>query len=119
MPTCATSRRSPIRLPGRELIALLDDCFDCMVRPMTRRGGEVLKFLGDGLLAIFRTRRPAAGGDLRRGSGGGQRGARPDGRCWPPPRRRPASRRPASTSRCMSARCSTAMSAPRRGSTSR
>lgn len=49
-------------LPGRELIALLDDCFDCMVRPMTRRGGEVLKFLGDGLLAIFRTdgRRRAA-----------------------------------------------------------
>jgi len=49
-------------LPGRALIALLDDCFDCMVRPMTRRGGEVLKFLGDGLLAIFRTdeRRRAA-----------------------------------------------------------
>jgi adenylate cyclase len=49
-------------LPGRDLIALLDDCFDCMVRPMTRRGGEVLKFLGDGLLAIFRTddRRRAA-----------------------------------------------------------
>jgi len=49
-------------LPGRELIALLDECFDCMVRPMTRRGGEVLKFLGDGLLAIFRTddRRRAA-----------------------------------------------------------
>jgi adenylate cyclase len=42
-------------LPGRELIGLLDDCFDCMVRPVTRRGGEILKFLGDGLLAIFRT----------------------------------------------------------------
>jgi adenylate cyclase len=42
-------------LAGHELIALLDDCFDCMVRPMGRRGGEVLKFLGDGLLAIFRT----------------------------------------------------------------
>lgn len=41
-------------LPGRDLIALLDDCFDCMVRPVTARGGEVLKFLGDGLLAIFR-----------------------------------------------------------------
>lgn len=41
-------------LPGRDLIALLDDCFDCMVRPLTARGGEVLKFLGDGLLAIFR-----------------------------------------------------------------
>jgi len=41
-------------LPGRELIGLLDDCFDCMVRPVNRLGGEVLKFLGDGLLAIFR-----------------------------------------------------------------
>ncbi|MBI2741893.1 MAG: adenylate/guanylate cyclase domain-containing protein [Rhodospirillales bacterium] len=41
-------------LPGRDLIVLLDDCFDCMVRPVAARGGEVLKFLGDGLLAIFR-----------------------------------------------------------------
>lgn len=41
-------------LPGRELIALLDECFACMVRPVNRHGGEVLKFLGDGLLAIFR-----------------------------------------------------------------
>ena len=41
-------------LPGRDLIGLLDDCFDCMVRPVSGRGGEVLKFLGDGLLAIFR-----------------------------------------------------------------
>jgi adenylate cyclase len=42
-------------LPGHEMIALLDDCFDCMVQPVNRLGGEVLKFLGDGLLAIFRT----------------------------------------------------------------
>jgi adenylate cyclase len=41
-------------LPGRELIVLLDDCFDCMVKPVMARGGEILKFLGDGLLAIFR-----------------------------------------------------------------
>jgi adenylate cyclase len=41
-------------LPGDELITLLDGCFDCMVRPVNRHGGEVLKFLGDGLLAIFR-----------------------------------------------------------------
>ncbi len=41
-------------LPGRELIAMLDDCFDCMVRPVVARGGEILKFMGDGLLAIFR-----------------------------------------------------------------
>ncbi|HEY6984228.1 adenylate/guanylate cyclase domain-containing protein [Reyranella sp.] len=45
------------RLPPHELINLLDDCFDCMVRPLTRRGGEVLKFMGDGLLAIFSTER--------------------------------------------------------------
>ncbi|MBS0220720.1 MAG: adenylate/guanylate cyclase domain-containing protein [Proteobacteria bacterium] len=43
------------RLPPRELIGLLDSCFDCMVRPVTRRGGEILKFLGDGLLAVFST----------------------------------------------------------------
>jgi len=42
-------------LPGAELMTLLDGCFDCMVRPVNRHGGEVLKFLGDGLLAIFRT----------------------------------------------------------------
>lgn len=42
-------------MDGRELIGLLDDCFDCMVKPVTRLGGEVLKFMGDGLLAIFRT----------------------------------------------------------------
>ena len=42
-------------MPARELIALLDDCFDCMARPLSRLGGEILKFMGDGLLAIFRT----------------------------------------------------------------
>jgi adenylate cyclase len=41
-------------LPGDQLVAMLDGCFDCMVRPVNRHGGEVLKFLGDGLLAIFR-----------------------------------------------------------------
>ena len=42
-------------LPGKEVIGLLDDCFDCMVRPVASRGGEILKFLGDGLLATFRS----------------------------------------------------------------
>jgi adenylate cyclase len=42
-------------LPGRDLLALLDGCFDCMARPLTRLGGEILKFMGDGMLAIFRT----------------------------------------------------------------
>lgn len=40
-------------LPGKELIALLDDYFGCMVRPVVQREGEVLKFLGDGMLAAF------------------------------------------------------------------
>lgn len=39
--------------PGQELIALLDECFECMVEPVAHHGGEVLKFLGDGLLAAF------------------------------------------------------------------
>ncbi len=42
-------------MPAGDLIGLLDECFECMVRPVTRRRGEVLKFLGDGLLAIFPT----------------------------------------------------------------
>jgi adenylate cyclase len=41
------------RLPGEELIALLDDYFDVVAAPVQTRGGEVLKFVGDGLLAIF------------------------------------------------------------------
>ena len=41
-------------LPGSDLIVLLDDCFACMVRPIVARGGEILKYMGDGLLAIFR-----------------------------------------------------------------
>jgi adenylate cyclase len=41
------------RLPGEELIALLDDYFEAVAAPVQARGGEVLKFVGDGLLAIF------------------------------------------------------------------
>lgn len=41
------------RLPTDEVIALLDDYFECMTQPLEERGGEVLKFIGDGLLAIF------------------------------------------------------------------
>jgi adenylate cyclase len=39
----------------RELIALLNRFFDCQVPAIQEHGGEVLKFMGDGLLAIFRT----------------------------------------------------------------
>ncbi len=40
-------------VPRDQLMALLDDYFDCMVTTLHDRGGQVLKFRGDGLLAIF------------------------------------------------------------------
>ncbi|MDA0703237.1 MAG: adenylate/guanylate cyclase domain-containing protein [Proteobacteria bacterium] len=39
--------------PG-EVIATLNDFFDATGGPVTARGGEILKFIGDGFLAIFR-----------------------------------------------------------------
>lgn len=41
-------------IPGPELIALLNDYFDCVGKPVRARGGEILKFIGDAMLAIFR-----------------------------------------------------------------
>lgn len=43
------------RTPPAELIGMLDDYFEVMARPVQQREGEVLKFMGDGMLAIFRT----------------------------------------------------------------
>jgi adenylate cyclase len=40
-------------LPPAGLIALLNRYFDCQVPAITGHGGEILKFIGDGLLAIF------------------------------------------------------------------
>jgi adenylate cyclase len=47
------------RLPAEELIGVLNRYFDCQVPAILAHGGEVLKFMGDGLLAIF----PIAGND--------------------------------------------------------
>jgi adenylate cyclase len=41
------------RLPAQDLVDLLNRYFDCQVPPIVEHGGEVLKFIGDGLLAIF------------------------------------------------------------------
>lgn len=41
------------RLPYEELIALLNEYFEIVVKAVTDEGGEVLKFVGDGMLAIF------------------------------------------------------------------
>jgi len=39
--------------PLGEVLALLDDFFDRMAEPVVARGGEILKFIGDAMLAIF------------------------------------------------------------------
>ena len=41
------------RLPGQQMIAILDALFDAQATAIHKYGGEILKFIGDGLLAIF------------------------------------------------------------------
>jgi adenylate cyclase len=41
------------QLPPQMLVDLLNRYFDCQVPAILKHGGEVLKFIGDGLLAIF------------------------------------------------------------------
>lgn len=43
------------RLPPILMVDLLNRYFDCQVPAIVQAGGEVLKFMGDGLLAIFPT----------------------------------------------------------------
>jgi adenylate cyclase len=38
---------------GLEVIELLDEVFETLTAPLRARGGQVLKFMGDGMLAIF------------------------------------------------------------------
>jgi adenylate cyclase len=46
------------RLPRAVLIALLNDYFGALAKAVADEAGEILKFMGDGMLAMF----PAAGG---------------------------------------------------------
>ncbi|MGJ4904493.1 adenylate/guanylate cyclase domain-containing protein [Bradyrhizobium sp. HKCCYLRH2060] len=46
--------------PRDDVIDLLNGYFDAMVEPITEHGGEILKFIGDGLLAIFPLSQPGA-----------------------------------------------------------
>lgn len=39
-------------LPREELIGLLNDYFDCVGPPLKSAGGEILKFIGDAMLAV-------------------------------------------------------------------
>ena len=46
--------------PRDDVIAMLNEYFDAMSEPIERHGGEILKFMGDGLLAIFPLTQPDA-----------------------------------------------------------
>jgi len=50
--------------PRDDVISLLNDYFDAVSEPIARHGGEILKFMGDGLLAIFPLSEPSACVDL-------------------------------------------------------
>jgi adenylate cyclase len=50
--------------PRDDVIDLLNGYFDAMSEPLSRRGGEILKFMGDGLLAIFPLSEPQACANL-------------------------------------------------------
>nr|WP_244598543.1 adenylate/guanylate cyclase domain-containing protein [Rhizobium tubonense] len=50
--------------PRDDVIGLLNGYFDAMSEPIERHGGEILKFMGDGLLAIFPLSNPNACIDL-------------------------------------------------------
>jgi adenylate cyclase len=41
------------RVSSQSVVNVLNRYFDCQVPPIAKHGGEVLKFMGDGLLAIF------------------------------------------------------------------
>jgi adenylate cyclase len=41
------------RLPANTVVDILNRYFDCQVSAIATHGGEVLKFMGDGLLAVF------------------------------------------------------------------
>jgi adenylate cyclase len=41
------------RLPAETVVDILNQYFDCQVDAIRTHGGEVLKYMGDGLLAVF------------------------------------------------------------------
>jgi len=52
--------------PRDDVIDLLNGYFDAMSEPIERHGGEILKFIGDGVLAIFPLSEPSACANLLR-----------------------------------------------------
>jgi adenylate cyclase len=60
--------------PRDDVIALLNEYFETLAIPIERHGGEILKFIGDGLLAVFRQDRPTACGDALNAATDARRG---------------------------------------------
>jgi len=50
--------------PRDDVIDLLNGYFDAISEPIARHGGEILKFIGDGLLAVFPLSHPSACANL-------------------------------------------------------
>src|SRR5262249_45367772 len=51
------------RKPRDEVIDILNGYFDVLSQPLEQYGGEILKFMGDGLLAVFPLSNPTACSD--------------------------------------------------------
>ena len=105
------TRIADTRAAASSSLGLLNDDADAVATAVHKHGGQVLKFIGDGILAMFpdgRQRPDACGRRTRRGRSGCARKPR-QAQCAAQ-QRRAAGDRP-SISACMSARCSTAISA--------
>jgi class 3 adenylate cyclase len=105
-------------LPRDRMIALLNAHFERLAAPIKAFGGEVLKFMGDGLLAIFPTGTGGADRACERALKAA-RGARAGMAALNGERRPGARARSRSGWRCTSATSCTATSARLTGSTSR
>ena len=55
-------------MPGPAVIELLDDVFETLATCLRPRGAQILKFLGDGMLAIFPFEDARAAGDVLPGA---------------------------------------------------
>ena len=60
--------------PPEQIIPLLNDYAEAMISAIHEAGGDVLKLIGDGTLAIFEAERPRPGLPLRAGGGRARRG---------------------------------------------
>ena len=49
--------------PRDNVISMLNEYFEVVAAPLEQNGGEILKFIGDGLLAVFPLNRPTACAD--------------------------------------------------------